>query len=70
LEQCGIKYDHFIIRCAAVKESNNKPEKKPCQLLLQKEGFCTRRVKDGKVTSYYYYEVESIKKINTDHDAT
>ncbi len=73
LEQCNIKYEHFIIRCNAVKESNSKDKvvvKKPCILVLYKDGFCTRRVSDGKVTSYFYYEVESIKKFNTDHDET
>lgn len=38
--------------------------------MLLKDGFCTRRLKDGKVTSYFYYEVESIKKFNTDQDET
>ena len=42
---------------------------KKCILILQKDSFCTQR-SVGKVKHYFYYEVESVGRINTDSDVT
>lgn len=35
-------------------------------MILHREGFCTRDTK-GKVHHYFYYEVESVGRVNTDN---
>ena len=66
LESCSIKYDQFIIRCSAVKESTSwqarkKPRlKRPCMLILYKDGFCTKMLDTNKVKHYSYNLVEMI----------
>lgn len=40
--------------------------KKPCILILHREGFCTQSTTTKKVHRYNYEEVESVGRINTD----